>query len=310
MNFDYLHKYELMNTRMFQLDKNIASGLAKNMDCIMINKTIIYNKNINDIKTIFIKADLLVYYIHILTDLLEKPNTNINIVIASSDWTFPNNIDKRLKPTNINDKKIFIDLINNPKINKVFVENLDEDLGDKVISIPLGINPNECPTNFGYFLQFENKNMNRPIKITNFNRNRTKVGQWEERGIVWDLCKTSWTSFFIENKLLPHKQYLTKLAEYPFTICVSGGGLDPCPKLFEAILVGVIPIIKKKTPQTNAFLDLPVVFVDDWNKDTINEQNLRKWYAKYIKYFTDEDKRKNVLEKLGLNYWTNKIKTA
>jgi hypothetical protein len=39
-------------------------------------------------------------------------------------------------------------------INKLFVENLDENFIN-TIPIPLGINPNECPTNINYFLKMD-----------------------------------------------------------------------------------------------------------------------------------------------------------
>ena len=79
-----------------------------------------------------------------------------------------------------------------------------------------------------------------------FNRTRDGKGQWYERGIVDKLCKNDWKDFIIVNKNFTHKKYLKELAKYSFTLCIHGGGVDVNPKLFDAILVGTIPIIRKK----------------------------------------------------------------
>lgn len=99
------------------------------------------------------------------------------------------------------------------------------------------------------------------------------------------------------------------MGSYIFTICVKGGGLDVNPKLFEALLLGVIPIIKENKPYTNIYkrLDFPVVIVKSWEEDIINETNLKLWYKKYYHYFTDKIKREDMLKKMSLNYWIDYV---
>ena len=57
---------------------------------------------------------------------------------------------------------------------------------------------------------------------------------------------------------------------------VDGGGLDPSPKAFEAVLSGSIPIIQHY-PGDDAYREFPVVFVDDWDVKTITGERLAVW---------------------------------
>ena len=92
-------------------------------------------------------------------------------------------------------------------------------------------------------------------------------------------------------------------------LCVHGGGLDVNPKLWEAILIGVIPIIRENKPYTDIYtrLDFPVVIIKEWESDTITEENLILWHNKYYNYFINNDKRKKILHNLTLDYWVEYI---
>ena len=303
---------ELLNTRMFKWKKNIATGLGKYMDFILLNdKYFILQKPFNEIKTVFIhtrlRHRLIIYFIDKILPKLVNP---VNVIIAGEDYTFPNNIDKRMRRVNYRIKN-FKRLGLHKKVRKLFVENLDENIRN-AFPIPLGINPKECPTDINYFLQFENIDSNKPLKFTNFNRTRNGKGQWRERGLVMNLCHTeNWKKYFVNTgNINNHKSYLKKLSNYSFTLCVHGGGLDVNPKLWEAILLGVIPIIKENKPYTNIYreLDFPVVIIQKWNKNTINQENLKKWHKKYYNYFLNNDKRKNMLDALKLDFWINYVR--
>jgi hypothetical protein len=303
---------ELMNTRMFKWKKEQLSGLAKYMDIIILSdENIIYNKSLEFAKTIFIYtklgAKLIIYFIDNILPKLIKP---INLIISGSDYTFPNNTDKRMKSNAVDYNMLqqFKNLGKHKFINKIFVENLDENI-ENTLPIPLGINPRECPINIDYFLQFENIDSKKPLKFTNFNRKRTGKGQWRERGYVKNLCKKHWCNYYIENDNQLHTQYLQLMGKYTFTICVHGGGLDVNPKLWEALLIGVIPIIKENKPYTDIYktFDFPVVIVKKWDIDTINEKNLLLWHKKYYEYFTNTIKRKELLQYLTLDFWVNYV---
>lgn len=293
--------FELMNTRVYGWQHNKMSGLSKQCDCVIF-WGVIYNVPKSDVKTVFVCTRTNTYCIYKLGKLLDTLENKVNVVIAGEDWTFPNSIDSRHKPTNEKDRLYFQQIINHDKINKIFVENLDEDLGDKVISIPLGINSFECPVNLKYFLKFENLTK-KPLLITDFNRK----SRGHERYNVRKLCDTVWVHFFKKTREHTNESYLKLLSNSSaFTLCVHGGGLDPCPKLFDALLVGVIPIIRK-TPQSSAFNSFPVVILDDWTPDAITEEKLKEWYDIYSPYFLQPELRNEVLKKLSLKYWVDKI---
>ena len=294
---------------MFNWERGYVSGLAKHIDIIVLHQNkIIYNTPIELAKTIFIntrlKDKLIVYFIDHLLPKLTHP---INVIIAGEDYTFPNNTDLRMKCIGHRTHD-FKRLGSHPFIHKLFVENLDEAI-DNALPIPLGINPSECPTNLEYFLKFENIDPMKPLQITNFNRTRCGTGQFAERKVVDQLCNTAWSPFFIHLKNKNHSKYLQIMGKYMFTICVHGGGLDVNPKLWEALLIGVIPIIKENKPYTDLYENLPVVIIKNWDKETITASNLIIWYNTYYHYFTDPEKRKKMLDWLSLDYWVRYVKS-
>jgi hypothetical protein len=149
----------------------------------------------------------------------------------------------------------------------------------------------------------------KPLNITNFNRTRCGTGQFAERKHVDQLCNTAWSPFFIHSKNKSHDEYLRIMRKYMFTICVHGGGIDVNPKLWEALLIGVIPIIKENKPYTDLYLDLPVVIVQYWDAKTITSEKLIMWHNTYYHHFTDHEKRKKMLDYLSLDYWIKCVKS-
>ena len=241
--------------------------------------------------------------------MLPKLSKPVNVVISGEDYTFPNNTDKRMAQIN-NRIQEFINLGKHKFINKLFVENLDEDI-ENALPIPLGINPRECTFYSDYFLKYENIDSGKPLKFTSFNRINDGKGQWEERNNVNDLCNSAWIQCFIKTgNTIKHDDFLINIGKYSFTICVHGGGLDVNPKLWEALLIGVIPIIRENKPYTDIYkrLDLPIVIVDKWDIDTITEDKLIIWHNKYYNYFTNYEKRKQMLYYLSLDYWINYVR--
>jgi hypothetical protein len=301
---------ELMNTRMFKWKDDIPSGLAKFMDVILLNgKCTIYNKPLDETNTVFINTRLRTKLIHNFIDnILPKLTKSVNVVIAGEDFTFPRCIDKRIRSPSPREINKFIKMTQHEFINKVFVENLDQYI-DNVIPIPLGVNSGECSVHLNYFKQFENIDENKELKVTNLNRTRDGQRQWKERGEVKTLCKEHWNEHIAIVFPHKHKQYLQHLGKYMFTLCVHGGGLDVNPKLWEALLVGVIPIIRETKPYTDIYvnLDLPVVIVENWDTDTINEENLIMWREKYYKYFTNTEERSRILKILSLEFWVDYV---
>ena len=85
--------------------------------------------------------------------------------------------------------------------------------------------------------------------------------------------------------------------QYAFVISPAGNGYD-CHRTWEALCLGCIPIIKKKTIN-NVYEDLTVLIVDEWKDLTVEllEKTIMEFKSKKFNY-----------NKLSLSYWTNKIK--
>jgi len=62
---------------------------------------------------------------------------------------------------------------------------------------------------------------------------------------------------------LSHKEFLRMAADAPFVACPHGGGVDPSPKAWEALLLGSVPIVQRGFVD-DAYARFPVAFVDRW----------------------------------------------
>jgi len=311
---------ELMNTRMYNSsgkgknDIKRITGLAHHMDVVILyHGVVIYNKTLEQANTIFVHTgrQLLRPVLFFVTDILPKLNHPVNVIIAGGDVTFPNSTDLRHTNKLKLDKHIKTVGLH-PFIKKLFVENLDEDIPN-TLPIPLGVNAAEGPVTMDFFSNYVNIDPSKPLLCTNFNRTRTGKGVWAERKKVFELCERAWKPFMDVNETtMTHEEFLGKMGKNTFTICVHGGGLDVNPKLWEALLIGVIPIIRENKPYTDIYVreDLPVVIVPEWCQTTIDASNLRRWHDQFYPYFTDADKRARMLTKLSLRYWVEYVQSA
>lgn len=99
--------------------------------------------------------------------------------------------------------------------------------------------------------------------------------------------------------------FFKEIAKYPFLICAHGGGIDPNPNAWSALLAGTIPIIQRFAGDS-IYDDLPVILVEQLPSDNLTMHNLRQWRDRLAPMFEGE-KRKLVVEKLMTNFWWNKI---
>ena len=91
----------------------------------------------------------------------------------------------------------------------------------------------------------------------------------------------------------------TKQSKYAFVISPHGGGLD-CHRLWEALVLGCIPIVKASGIDA-LYADLPVLIVKNWSD--VTKKMLRETIANFkTKAFN--------YDKLLLSYWMNLIRSA
>jgi hypothetical protein len=100
-------------------------------------------------------------------------------------------------------------------------------------------------------------------------------------------------------------QFIKELKNAKFCLCIHGGGYDPCPRFFESILYGAIPIIQH-SPLDPIFTRFPVVFLEDLTAAALSEEFLLQKLDE-LQYFYTGPSRLSVLNLLSIDYWWNII---
>ena len=152
--------------------------------------------------------------------------------------------------------------------------------------------------------------LQRPLKVFVSDRLRGGSSQWNLRLNIATWCEWDSSAAWCEPRgdaELNHKDFLAKVVSFPFIACPHGGGIDPSPKAWEALLVGAIPIIQH-SPLDDAYERFPVMFVSDWQKDLFEHpdpvQLLTEWRQKLAPHFEEGSAlRRQTLERLRTAYW-------
>jgi hypothetical protein len=98
---------------------------------------------------------------------------------------------------------------------------------------------------------------------------------------------------------LSYRDYLEELHSFRFTISPFGGGYD-CHRTWEALYLGVIPIVRR-IPVLSWFEALPICWVDDWVD--VTESFLDREYDR-IKSTTWN------MDMLWMDHWKRRIRAA
>lgn len=221
-------------------------------------------------------------------DSLRVPASSLNVIIAGEDQTFPRQVDLRYPagPTDAVERAQV--LLNHPVVASMSVENLDSEI-EGVRAIPTRILPRNRTGSTVRVVRtdlFPKPSQEKSVFVAHRVR---EGGQWEARRVTKRLAEGPWAGFCstLEVEVSP-PAFRRYLAAHRFTLCVEGGGLDPSPKAFEALLAGSIPIIRR-TPVSEAYAELPVLILDSWTPDVLSrplleefyEEAVRKWSAKW-----------------------------
>lgn len=301
---------EIMRTRLREKPKyNVVDlvGISRKCDWFICGNQLLKINNVEDPNFIFLSAfkgnDSIKNLVHYV---LPKIKRKFILIIGSDDYTFPLGIGDKRHNLYIHCQEEIKTLFNNHFLIHIFVENMDT-LHEKMSPIPLGIL-------YDYDVKIQ---LNKESIITNVNftsksifcfcMHRLRIGeQWQDRHNVTKYCTNEWkyfTHYFGEsNKNI----FISNLQKSIFCICVHGGGYDPCPRFFEAILYGAIPIIEH-SPLDEVYSKFPVVFVDKWTPHCLSKSFLEKKLEELRPFYEDKNKRRGVLLLLSLDYWWNLI---
>lgn len=161
----------------------------------------------------------------------------------------------------------------------------------------------------------ENMHFNNNGSVNRFEKNRSKKMEKKPRMLVAFNVMTNTAeripalTYFKQHKcadVLPSvivaDQYLPRLTSYMFVVSPPGNGLD-CIRTWEAMYVGVVPIVKKSAATTYfKKIGLPMYVVDSWNEfDKIGSNHLLALY--------DEVKNDFTHPALWAQFWIDKIRS-
>jgi len=146
----------------------------------------------------------------------------------------------------------------------------------------------------------------RPLRVLCAHRVR-EGPQWDTRRHVTELARSDWSEWCtVVEEEVPKAKFLELVRSHAFVLCVEGGGLDPSPKAWQAILNGAIPIIRE-TALKDAYEELPVAFVPNWKAKSLSLRKLHEWHRYFSRLYQSPSYRKDVIRKLRMDYWWSKI---
>ena len=238
-------------------------------------------------------------------DSLNVPRGGLHLIIAGEDQTFPRQVDLRYPkgPSNAIDRAQT--LVSHPAVASLSVENLDTPL-DGISPIPTGVLPRNTTGSTVRVVRtnlFPKPEQEKSVLVAH----RVRDGdQWEARRVTQQLAEGPWAGFCdtLDEEVSP-TAFRRLLTSHRFTLCVEGGGLDPSPKAFEALLAGSIPIIRR-TATTPAYGKLPVLVVEDWSTDALNERLLENFYREASSQWSG--RWNDVLRSISSDYWWNVVR--
>lgn len=229
------------------------------------------------------------------------------LVSGSEDATLPTQTDRRWRRYTEAERKAIQTILDSPLLCHWVAENLETTGQAKFSPMPVGMVFRDAPM-IREIIDCPQvpATSTRPLQI--LCAHRTRPGpQWELRTRVTELARTSWTkSCTILDADVPEPEFLELLKHHAFVLCVEGGGLDPSPKAWQAILHGTIPILRQGSLD-RAYRQLPAAFVADWTPDALDPAQLQRWLDDLAPQYDDQNSRREVLHRLSLDYWWAQI---
>ena len=238
--------------------------------------------------------------------ILPRIRSGFVLVSGSEDVTVPNQLDRRFRDFTENEKNSINKILEHPYLFHWFAENLDDDSHPKMSPLPLGMLFKAGMPAMGVQIPSIPPLATRPLRV--LCAHRVSDGeQYESRRTVSKLAKEYWSDYCT---CLDHEvsedDCVELLREHAFVLCVEGGGIDPSPKAWLAIMHGAIPIILDNALRS-AYQELPVIFVQKWDAESIDVTKLERWHNEFSSIHDDIKSRQEVIGRLGIEYWWRKI---
>lgn len=238
--------------------------------------------------------------------ILPTISTPFVLVSGSEDVTIPSQLDKRFRIYNDYEQQVIQRILNHSCLIHWFAENLDDASHPKMSPFPLGMLFKDGMPESGVAIPSLPPLASRPLQVLCAHRIRDDK-QCDTRRQVTKLAKEHWSDFCTcLDYEIPEEEFNKLLQKFAFVLCVEGGGIDPSPKAWQAIMHGAVPIVLDSALK-DAYAQLPVVFVPKWDESCLDLEKLEKWRCTFSAIHDDPEKRQAVIERLGIDYWWHKI---
>jgi len=277
---------DYLQTRV-RLPRKVIPNIALYCDWVIWDKENIYIDSSVSPKLIYVRSDMdaLNYFIE---NILKKIRSDYVLVTSSHDLPMPLGFQRKYDL----DWRTIVD---DGYLKAWFTENMDIN-HEKIHSIPLGLPHPDLQSwvsNSSDGLIWDAGSFEMMNGLREDDRANKIFGCWRSRinhssGTCHenDNERKQAYEYFLDKKEIfdwyepgiSHLQFMRKMGEYQFVLCPHGGGLDPNPKCWEALIMRAIPIIKKNT-MSDSLEHLPVVVVNDWSD--VTRDNLDVWKETY-----------------------------
>lgn len=188
----------------------------------------------------------------------------------------------------------FASHLEDPKLLAWFGQNVDGCAHDKLHPLPIGLENRYCGNgDLSVIARLQKEYATLPKTMLLYN-NFTIGTCPPERMKVFEEFKDK--PFCVTSSRKPYSDYLKDLAETKFILSPRGNGLD-CVRTWEALYMGVIPIIKHSSSDT-LYEGLPVILIKEWSE--VTEEFLQQKYEQMRS-------RSYPLERIYLDYWLHRI---
>lgn len=314
--------WKVMST--VQVEPSQPSGFASRCDWVLGSRPT--NSGLSPPYTVWGRIEILPRTVFLQSFELQRFHNNLLpcfpewhkfvLIIGDQDLTTPKQTDLRWGSPML-DASAWDSWLKDDRVLHLFVEHLDTaSPADRVTPIPVGFNPDEfVGWNPDKALQLTHRESRpiseRPIGMVFTNRIRENgYGQWNDRFMAMTMCQN--LPFCDIQTSTPPSSFLEMIQKYPFLLCVHGGGIDPNPCAFSALLAGVIPIIAP-FPGQGIYRGLPVLFTDgQWNETAMyfTIGSLNKTLHYFAPFFENPNLHSTMVEKLMSQYWWDMVEAV
>ena len=166
----------------------------------------------------------------------------------------------------LNGDRSYLELVESPKVKKWFCTNPPKDNSGKIIPLPIGFEEREREGGDQKLLkEIWNNHKTWKDKKDVFYLPYHTIGNNPIRDNHIDYLKTL-DFVYVESEKLPFAEYMKRMDDYKFIICLEGSGFDT-HRNYEALLVESVPIMIDSSIRGVYELDnLPSIFVSDWRE--------------------------------------------